>query len=154
MARRTARFTVGRQRLGRMISPSEAGYTRDIRKQMERIEKNLAAVIAQIENVTPEALEYAVQPIFDKSQVYVPKDTHALAESGHVEAVRTSAGTKVVVSYGKGGKPFYAVYVHEILEYAHQSPTRAKYLEAAVNEHLDEVLPRAKDFIARNIGMA
>ena len=38
----------------------------------------------------------------------------------------------------------YALIVHEELEYQHAAPTRAKYLEAAVQETLDQIVNEAR----------
>lgn len=150
---RQVRFKVGRQRLDGNVRPSQANYTRQIREQMKVIEDNLMRVIKGIEGLTPEALEYGVQPIYDKSQVYVPVKTGDLKVSGFVDSGVTSRGARVVVSYGKGGKPEYAVFVHEMVDFQHDAPTQAKFLEYAVDEHINEVAPRVAKFIKDGIGL-
>lgn len=150
---RSVRFRVGRQRLSKTVRPSEANYTRQIRSQMKHIEDTITRLVSAIEGLTPEALEYAVQPIFDKSQHYVPVDTQALKNSGFIEAEVTSKGGRAVVAYGKGGKPEYAVFVHEMVDYKHDAPTQAKFLEQAANEHMGEVPGRAAEFIRRRTGL-
>lgn len=150
---RQARFKVGRQRLGAGVRPSEADYTRQIRAQMKQIEDNLMKVIRGIEGLTPEALEYGVQPIYDLSQVYVPRKTEALANSGSIDASVTSRGARVVVSYGKGGEPEYAVFVHEMVDYYHAPPTQAKFLEQAVNEEVGNVRDRVAEFLKDRTGV-
>lgn len=150
---RKIRLKIGRQRLSKGVRPSEANYTRQIRKQMETIENNLTRVISGIEGLTPSALEYGVKPIFNKSQEYVPVKTRTLKDSGEVDTQITSKGAKVTISYGKGGKPPYAAFVHEIVEYQHASPTRAKFLEEAVNEHLGEVRTRVAEFLTLRAGL-
>lgn len=68
-----------------------------------------------------------VNMIFNLSQTYVPVDTGRLKESGHIE-------------YGEDGKfrivydCLYSMWVHEIMEYRHASPTKAKFLEDAAYE--------------------
>lgn len=145
---RAARFTVGRQRLGRMISPIEASYTRSIRAQMLQLEKNLTKIIEQIREATPEALEYAVQPIFDESQNLVPVKTGDLKASGFVESKRSGRRIRVNIGYGKAGKPSYGVYVHEMIDVHHEPPTQAKFLEEAVNRHFSSVEPRIREFLS------
>jgi len=120
---------------------------------MEHIENTISGLVNAIEGLTPEALEYGVQPIFDKSQYYVPRKTEALANSGFIETEVTSRGARAVVAYGKGGKPEYAVFVHEMVDYQHDSPTQAKFLEQAANEHMSEVPDRVAEFIRRRTGL-
>lgn len=87
----------------------------------------------------------ALQPTFEKSKVYCPKDTLLLVNSARldVEPARESGGRKKAavasISYGGRGVPFYAVYVHEILRYRHDPPTRAKFLESALREDMDKI---------------
>lgn len=152
MARRV-RLTVGRQRLGKGVRPSEAGYTRAIRAQMQSIEDNITRAVEGIKDLTPEALEYGVQPIFDESQRQVPVKTHALKDSGFIDTSITSKGARAVVAYGKGGKPGYGVFVHEMVDYYHAPPTKAKFLEDPANAHMDEVPERTAKFIRDRMGL-
>lgn len=101
---------------------------------MERVLKNYGRLISHIEQATPEILMEAMQPTFDKSQEYVPVDTSALKESGYLEIVEYRRTPRVEIGYGRNGEPDYAVAVHENLEWRHKSPTRAKYLQSAINE--------------------
>lgn len=153
MARRSTRFTVGRQRVGKTVRPSEAAYTRQIRAQMKHIEDTISNLVNAIEGLTPGALEYGVQPIFDKSQYYVPVKTQALKDSGFIEAEVTSRGARAVVAYGKGGEPAYGVFVHEMVDNYHAPPTQAKFLEQAANEHMEEVPGRVAEFLRRRTGL-
>jgi hypothetical protein len=58
----------------------------------------------------------------------------ALRASGQVLSVeRPGFGSEARVSFG-GLAAFYALWVHELTEYAHASPTCAKFLERAVRE--------------------
>lgn len=90
----------------------------------------------------------ALLPTFHKSQVYAPKDTQLLVNSGRldVEPAKTAGGSRrsatASISYGGRGVPFYAVYVHEILSYRHDPPTRAKFLESALREDMDKIRDR------------
>lgn len=151
MARRPIRFSVGRRRIDSGVSSLEAGYTRAIRAQMEAIERRVAAAIMDLNQLTPEALEFGLQPVFDLSQVLVPVDTGKLKASGFIESRQTARGASAVVGYARGGNPFYAVRVHEILHFRHDPPTQAKFLEEAANRLQGEVATRVADFLRSSI---
>jgi len=146
-------FNVGRVRVTVAAKPSEGGYIRSIREQMKTIIGNVQRVIDRIEKVTPEALVFGVQPIFDKSQELVPVDTGDLKASGFIETRPTSAGVGVFVGYGRFGRPFYAGFVHERLDLRHAAGKQAKFLEAAVNQHLGDFERRVALFLSRETGL-
>jgi hypothetical protein len=122
--------------------PSEKSFVSQVNKGMRDIQKNLEWVIDQFENVTPEIMKDALQPIFDKSQEYVPKRTRALMNSGYLEVTEKGQRPYVELGYAKGGKPGYAAYVHENIEMPHAQPTRSKFLEAAINEEIGTAIDR------------
>ncbi len=147
---------IGRVRVTNVPSPSEAGYIRVIRQQMKTVVDNLEKVVERIENVTPDALRFGLQPIFDESQRLVPVDTHKLKSSGFVE-VRTeprSGRISAQIGYGRFGKPFYAGFVHERTDLNHAPPTQAKYLEAAINKHIGDFTRRVGLFLSRETGIS
>lgn len=146
-------FPIGRQRLTPNVRGSEAASTRDVRRQMQQILDNAKDVIQAIEGNSPAALIYAVQPIYDESQELVPVDTGKLKDSGFVEVRSTTRGATAVVGYAKGGDPDYAVWVHEHLEVHHEPPTQAKFLEEAVNRHIEEVPERYAYFVKNSLGL-
>lgn len=146
-------FSVGRVRVTSAAQPSEAGYIRSIRSQMDVLLKNFKAVIDRIENVTPEALRFGLQPIFDRSQELVPVDSGDLKASGFIEVRRLSGGSTAVVGYGRFGIPSYAGFVHEMLSIPHAPPTQAKYLEAAVNEKIGDFGRRVALFMSKETGI-
>ena len=142
MASKLLRSRIGSARLSGDTDPTQASYTQDIRAQMDGIEKALSSVIAQVQAAGPQIILEALQPTFDKSQAYCPKDTYALANSGYLEAREVGDKTVVEIGYGKGGNPNYAVYVHERTDLRHKAPTRAKFLQAALEEDMDEIKQR------------
>lgn len=142
MARRLLRSRVGAARISSSMEPSEASYTRNIRAQMEAIERALSSVIAQVDEDTPEILLTALRPTFNKSQEYVPVKTGELKNSGYLEVNKVSSGAVVEIGYGKKGIPNYAVYVHEFTSFYHKPPTRAKFLQAAIEEDMDAIQDR------------
>ena len=147
-------FNVGRVRVTSAAKPSEAGYIRSIREQMNTIIGNVQKVINRIERVTPEALVFGVQPIFDRSQELVPVDTGRLKASGFIETRPTAAGVGVFVGYARFGIPFYAGFVHERLDLRHAAGKQAKFLEAAVNEKIGDFERRVALFISRQTGLS
>lgn len=146
-------FPVGRQRLSASTDPSEAGYTRAIRAQMDMLVRNTKATIAAIENISPDALIHALQPIYDDSQELVPVDTGELKASGFIEARLGSRGAEGVVGYARGGQPQYAVWVHENMVWFHKPPTQAKFLEEAVKRHVDDVPERYAEYVRTMLGL-
>ena len=152
MARRLLRARVGAARISTNMEPSQAGYTRAIRAQMEQIERNLTEVIKQITEETPEILLEALEPTFRKSQLYVPVNTGDLKRSGYLEVKKSASGATVEIGYGKGGHPNYAVYVHELTGYYHKPPTRAKFLQAAIEEDMDAIRDRLETAYRNMVG--
>ncbi len=146
-------LNVGRTRITRALSPAEGNYVEAIREQTAVVMQNLKKVIAHIENVTPEAIRYGLQPIFDKSQVYVPVDTGDLKRSGFIETRKTASGTVAAIGYGRYGRPTYAGIVHERLDMPHAPPTRALFLKAAVDEHIGDFQRRVVLFLKKNTGV-
>lgn len=146
-------FNVGRVRVTVAAAPSEAGYIRSIRKQMDAIVGNIQKTIDRIEDVTPAALIFGVQPIFDRSQELVPVESGDLKASGFIETRETSQGTGVFVGYARFGKPNYAGFVHERLDIRHAKGKQAKFLEAAVNEKIGDFGRRVALFMSRETGL-
>lgn len=148
-------LSLGRVRVTNVPSPSEARYIRVIRQQMTTVMQNLKKVVDRIEDVTPDALRFGLQPIFDESQRLVPVDTSSLKNSGFVE-VRTeprSGNVSAVIGYARFGKPFYAGFVHERTDLRHAPPTQAKYLGAAVDKHIGDFARRVALFIRKETGL-
>lgn len=150
---RKVTLTVGRQRSSRSMSPFESGYLGNIRSQMKSLQIQLKAIIEDVKDVTPEAMVVGLQPAFDESQKLVPVDKGVLKQSGFLKAARTNTGASVALGYGFGGNPVYAAHVHERLDIPHKSPTQAKFLESAVNMHIDKFLPRVVKHIQRTTGL-
>ncbi len=147
-------INAGRSRITRVLSPAEGNYVEAIREQMAQIIRNMEKVVAHIENVTPEAIRFGLQPAFDKSQVYVPVDTGDLKRSGFIETRKTAGGTAAAIGYGRFGRPTYAGIVHERLDFVHAPPTRAKFLEAAINEHIGDFQRRVVLFLKKSTGVS
>ncbi len=153
MAARRVRFRVGPGRITTGMQPHTANYTRLIRQQMKAVEDGFTRFVNTIQANSPAAVEAALQPIFDRSQVLVPKKTGDLKNSGFIEVKPGLKGSaKGEVGYGRGGVPPYAGIVHENLDAQHAAPTQAKYLERAVDEELNGALDQAAGVYAETLG--
>lgn len=121
----------------RITDDSSADFLgRGARESMREIIRNYIKLIDQIEAATPDVIYKAVEPTFKKSQDYCPVKTSALKKSGYIEKTSFRGKPRVEVGYARGGKPNYAIYVHEMTGYNHRSPTRAKFLQVALEEDL------------------
>ena len=136
------RASVGRQNLTRSTSMYEANYLGDIRKQLKGITDNYEQLIEEIGNYSADVLLEALEPTFALSQKYVPVDTQKLKDSGFLEIDKSSKVPRVVLGYAKAGNPHYAILVHEMVNIQHASPTRSKYLLAALEEDADNIQKR------------
>ena len=120
-----------------VMYPSQARYAEAINAQMASVTKELNSIIDQFEDMTPEIMLEALEPTFEKSKRYCPKDTEELVASAYLEITEFRGKPRVEMGYAKHGHPFYAAYVHEIPTYEHDPPTRYKFLEAALKEDAD-----------------
>lgn len=120
---------------GSFASTAQGYATVSAREGMRAILKNYNNLINHMEGSTPHILLEALRPTFDKSQVYCPVDKGTLRDSGYLEITESNLGrTRVEIGYARGGDPYYAVDVHENLEWRHEAPTRAKWLQIALEE--------------------
>ena len=150
--KRPVRFRAGVKRLTQSFRsrqhPTTVAITEDLRSQFEKIERRLATVINTMEEATPDALEHALQPIIANSNIYVPLNTKQLPFSIYLKALQTIHGAVAEFGFGASGPSVgYAVIVHENLEFRHESPTKARFLADAIDEHVGEVIPRLQDFM-------
>lgn len=125
--------------------PSEPGFVSAMNAQIKELMQELESIIGQFEDVTPEIAKEALEPTFEKSKVYCPKDTHALVNSGYLEVISKGKRPYVEMGYAKGGNPRYGVYVHEMVEQPHAHPTRSKFLQAAISEDIGLLKARIED---------
>ena len=113
----------------------------DLNRQLGRLVQNFQGLAAHMGSQSAEILREALEPTFEKSKVYCPKDTHALVNSGFLEVQQTRNGAQAAMGYARGGSPHYAVYVHEIPRF-HKEPTRWKWLQQALQEDADDIRTR------------
>lgn len=138
MARARAPFRVssfmGRKQFhGSMAGGAQQALNAGFQQSMEEILGNLREFISFLDGVTPDILIEAVEPTFGKALDYCPVEHGDLRASGYLESRAYRGGAEVEVGFGRGGKPDYAIYVHEIPA-SHEAPTRDKFLESAFDE--------------------
>jgi hypothetical protein len=105
---------------------------------MKNVIARYEKLIRSMKSATPDILYNAMIPVFEKSQEYVPKDTGALEASGVLE-VSTGEFPAATITYGDKDT-WYAALVHEFVWLNHEPPTRAKYLQNAMEEEIDSFL--------------
>lgn len=104
----------------------------ELKKMLEVSGAGAGKLVGQV--ITEEA-----NVIFGKALILTPIDTGALRGSGGVSAPQNFPnGIGVDIFFGGPAAP-YALYVHEIVYYQHNSPTQAKFLEAPFMERLPEI---------------
>jgi hypothetical protein len=114
----------------------------EARESMAEVIKNYSDLIKHLKGVTPEVLRNALEPVFDKSQEYVPQKTGALRASGELEVIGAMGSAhepEGSITYGNS-EAWYAALVHEYVWLNHEPPTRAKYLQSALEEEIDSFL--------------
>lgn len=131
----------------RIAAPSGsayAGYGADAKAQFKEILAGFTEFVRELEEeVTPEAMQKALKPTFALSQKYVPYDTGELHSSGYLRKTRGGRGSvRVEMGYGRNGLAPYAAFVHERTDIVHKEPTRAKFLQAALDEDYYNILNR------------
>jgi hypothetical protein len=128
---------------GRVRVGSHAYYrkaaSKTAREGMAEVVKAYTALVRKLHGVTPEAVQNALMPVFEKSQEYVPKRTGTLAASGVLEVEGETGNVEGSITYGDADA-WYASIVHEFVWLNHIPPTRAKYLQSAMEEELDSFL--------------
>lgn len=125
----------------------EINGAQELRKMLELSGADAGRVVGQV------ILEEA-NMIFAKAMILTPIDTGALRGSGGVSApMNTPRGIGVDIFFGGPAAP-YALYVHEIMYYKHNSPTQAKFLEQPFMERLpviqQNMATRIIDLIRKN----
>ena len=140
---------IGRVRVTRVVSASEAGYIAHMREQSKVIADNMRRAVQHIDNATPDAILFGLEPIYDESQRLVPVDTGRLKRSGFTAARKRAGGATAEIGYGRFGRPFYALFVHERMDVRHAPPTQAKFLETAVMTKLGDFRRRVELYMRR-----
>lgn len=145
--------SVGRVRVTRAVTPSEAGYIVHMRKQADQLGNIIQDVIDRVENATPEGILYALEPVMELSQQYVPVLKGKLKASAFQEVKQTASGAQATIGYAKHGQPHYAAFVHEMMNRRHAHGKRAKFLESAINERIHIFAARLIEFMRAKTGL-
>lgn len=134
------------------------------KKKNKSIISKLAQRMATIGLATDDALLMVSLNILEKSLYYCPIETGQLRASGFLKSTKResratggaigSISVPTSITYTIGYSPnsltgnfiippkaraFYAWYVHEILDNKHKTPTQAKFLEQALNDHKNDI---------------
>lgn len=120
----------------------------DLSRQLSRLVANFSGLAAHMGTESPEILREALEPTFEKSKEYCPKDTGKLVNSGYLEVQHSRGGAQAAIGYAKGGSPQYAIYVHEVPRF-HPEPTRWKWLQFALQEDADSIKERILNGVSR-----
>ena len=153
MARKPLRVGLGHSRVNSVnMWASEPGYINAMNKVIKGLEQELLDIMEMWETEAPDVMMEALQPVFERSQFYVPKKTGELMRSGYLEVTSRKGEPRVEIGYARGGKPRYAVMVHEMPTY-HAAPTSYKFLERAIMEDLNGIYQRLGAAYAARLGM-
>ena len=142
MAVRPVSINVGLSRVSKAVNPAEPAFVAQMQAQAKALTDSLLKIMKAFEDVSPDVMMEALQPTFDKSQIYCPVMTGELRSSGYLEVTSYRGSPRVEMGYAKGGNPRYAVYVHENVEAKHEPPTQAKFLQRAMEEDLPQMYYR------------
>lgn len=157
--RRPIRGFIGWKRFPRQSFIKEHLLYQDVegiknaREALLVVERDLAKFLNGIKDLSEGALQYALEPTFELSQKYCPVKTGRLKASGYLEIKASAFGPRGSVGYAPRDDPPYAVWVHEHTYVHHKDPTRAKFLQAALEETQNDLLSRVKEYISDGVNI-
>lgn len=126
----------------------------EISVELEGLDDLLKMLLVEGRELTREVgrtLYREANDVFDRSQDICPIDTGALRSSGVVNQPEVEGDDVfVLIQYGGAAAP-YAVIQHENLEYYHEPPTQAKYLEAPLVERTVEFNAAMREVLGKAI---
>lgn len=131
--------------------PSERDFVSSVRRDMKNIIANYVKVTNRIVAMSPEVMYESLKPVLQKAIYYCPKETGELRASAFLEIKQFRGSPRVEIGFGRGGKPFYAIYVHEAMDHYHEPPTSAKFLSRAIFEDMNRLKARLSAGYARLI---
>ncbi len=132
-------------KVGRRYTSADSAHSANSKRAragFNNVLKNFSMLIDHLHDVSPQVMVEALEPTFELSKEYCPEETGALKASGYLEITSFRGTPTVEIGYGKGGSPDYAVTVHENLEWRHKAPTRAKWLQVALEEDAANIQDR------------
>lgn len=133
MARIRVKPYVGSRIAHSGLNASAEALTANFNQQIRGLVDAIADFTRQFDNITPDIMIEALEPTFGKAIGYTPVKDGDLVNSAYLEVESQRGRHVAVIGFGRGGKPDYAIYVHE-MPYAHAAPTRSKFLESALDE--------------------
>ena len=143
MARIKIKAGINLRKPGHVKTGSVAFYRRGAigtaRASMQAVVENYTNLVRRLKTVTPDVVRNALEPVFLKSQEYVPVSSGVLKETGQLRVEQTGDAIEGSITYGDP-RAWYAAIVHEYVWLNHEPPTRAKYLQAALEEELDSFM--------------
>ena len=135
------RFQPVRGRVGRTgaaVSPRGGihhGYEQAVRRQLDEVLEEYRRWAKHMNEESVEVLREALEPTLVKARdIYCPVKDGDLRDSAYLEARQFRGNSVVEIGFGKGGRPHYAAMQHERLDFYHEPPTRAKFLQVALEE--------------------
>lgn len=149
MARKSPSFqaNVGYVRLPSNVSEGSRAYfnkayTKSARESMEGIIRKIDGIFARAKAQLPEVMEAVLEPTLGLSMVYCPVKTGKLLATAEIRSEVKGTKVRTSINYGGGNAVPYAAMVHERTDLNHASPTRAKFLQAALEEDADNFKDR------------
>lgn len=145
-------------RLGGRVSTGSFAFHRkqatfSSRDTMAVINARYTDIIRKLRLASVEAIHEALKPAFEKSQIYVPVRYGTLKESGRIEVSEIGGGRiQGHILYGNASSR-YAAIVHERTDLHHKVPTRAKFLQLAMEEEFDSMLAHLAVVYASRVGI-
>lgn len=124
-------------------------FTRSARESMAQIIKEISGIFAREKAALPATLEAVLEPTLGLSMVYCPVKTGKLIESAEIKSGFKDGRAFAAINYGGGKQVHYAAIVHERTDLNHVFPTRAKFLQAALEEDVGNFKERFA-FLARS----
>lgn len=147
------RLGVGNRNIRITAKGSAAELGRQMNAAFSTLAKDLAWYFRQIEDALPEDMMAAMGPTMQLADVYCPKDSGDMVNSGYLAVEKFRNNVRVEAGYGRGGFPWYTVYVHEMTLNKHQEPTRAKWFQQAIDEDYYAIIQRLTDNVAARSGL-
>jgi len=136
--------TVGDSRFRRALADASKGGMAPIIDAFDEFCEDLDL------QVMPDVLAEALQPTLELSQRYVPYKTGTLHDSAFIAIAKVGRGNQEAqIGYAKNDEAPYALIVHEDLTARHDPPTRAKYLQTAIDEDFYDILQRIGNSIRK-----
>lgn len=148
---RTFRPHMGSRQMRASYGASSNALTAGFRDSLAAVLKNYEAFVDHMEDATPRVLRAAMEPTLNKAVAYCPSDSGELRASKFLEVESRRGHHMVAIGFGKGGKPGYAVFVHE-MPYAHVAPTRRKFLQTALDEDFEAFTSRVPQLLRQAAG--